>query len=279
MAEFESNVNYTTKLSNFEGPLDLLLHLIKQAEIDVKDIFVSEVTSQFVEYVYNSDIDMETESEYLQIAATIIEIKSKLIIPNEEMQIEAEDESREFIRRIEEYKLYKESAEKLKELEDVNRFYKKPDDSAHDVKIVYSDFNVDALIKAFTNLLARVDIKDTIENSKKEIPKEVFTVADKIYFIRDKLTERKELSFYELFTEYATRNEIITTFQAVLELLKLQFMKYEQNDTFGDITLLLTDTQGTINIENIDEYNWVYIIRFGRCGCSTWYCWKTWSYR
>ena len=255
MAEFESNVNYTTKLSNFEGPLDLLLHLIKQAEIDVKDIFVSEVTSQFVEYVYNSDIDMETESEYLQIAATIIEIKSKLIIPNEEMQIEAEDESREFIRRIEEYKLYKESAEKLKELEDVNRFYKKPDDSAHDVKIVYSDFNVDALIKAFTNLLARVDIKDTIENSKKEIPKEVFTVADKIYFIRDKLTERKELSFYELFTEYATRNEIITTFQAVLELLKLQFMKYEQNDTFGDITLLLTDAQGTINIENIDEYN------------------------
>ena len=255
MAEFESNVNYTTKLSNFEGPLDLLLHLIKQAEIDVKDIFVSEVTSQFVEYVYNSDIDMETESEYLQIAATIIEIKSKLIIPNEEMQIEAEDESREFIRRIEEYKLYKESAEKLKELEDVNRFYKKPDDSAHDVKIIYSDFNVDALIKAFTNLLARVDIKDTIENSKKEIPKEVFTVADKIYFIRDKLTERKELSFYELFTEYATRNEIITTFQAVLELLKLQFMKYEQNDTFGDITLLLTDTQGTINIENIDEYN------------------------
>ena len=88
------------------------------------------------------------------------------------------------------------AANELKELEDVNRFYKKPDDSAHDVKIVYSDFNVDALIKAFTNLLARVDIKDTIENSKKEIPKEVFTVADKIYFIRDKLTERKELSFY-----------------------------------------------------------------------------------
>jgi segregation and condensation protein A len=198
---------------------------------------------------------METESEYLQIAATIIEIKSKLIIPNEEMQIEAEDESREFIRRIEEYKLYKESAEKLKELEDVNRFFKKPDDDAHDYKIVYTDFNVDALIKAFTNVLARVDIKDTIENTRKEIPKEVFTVADKIYFIRDKLQERKEMSFYELFTSYSTRNEIITTFQAVLELLKLQFLKFEQTDTFGDITLILATEQGNINIENIDEYN------------------------
>ena len=77
---FESTVDYTTKLSNFEGPLDLLLHLIKQAEIDIKDIFVSEVTSQFLEYVSNSDIDMETESEYLSMAATIIEIKAKAII-------------------------------------------------------------------------------------------------------------------------------------------------------------------------------------------------------
>lgn len=253
-SNFESNVNYTTKLSNFEGPLDLLLYLIKQAEIDVKDIFVSEVTTQFLEYVNSSDIDMETESEYLSIAATIIEIKSKMIIPNEEANIEAEEEGKAFVRRIEEYKLYKESAEKLKTLEDVNRFYKKPDDSAHDCKIVYTDFNVDALIKAFTNLLARMDIKDTIENARKEIPKEVFTVADKIYFIRDTLTERKEVSFYELFTEYSTRNEIITTFQAVLELLKLQFMTYEQNDTFGDITLLLSD-KGDIDIENIDEYN------------------------
>ena len=255
MADFESNVNYTTKLSNFEGPLDLLLHLIKQAEIDIKDIFVSEVTSQFLDYVYNSEIDMETESEYLQIAATIIEIKSKMIIPNEEANLEAEDEGQLLIRRIEEYKLYKESAEKLKTLEDVNRFYKKPDDNAHDYKVVYTDFNVDALIKAFTNLLARVDIKDTIENARKEIPKEVFTVADKIYFIRDELTSKKEMSFFELFTDFSSRNEIITTFQAVLELLKLQFLKFEQADTFGDITLLLSDTQGNINIENIDEYN------------------------
>ena len=91
---FESKVEYNTKLSslNFDGPLDLLLYLIKQAEIDVKDIFVSEVTTQFLEYVNTHTIDMETESEYLSIAATIIEIKSKAIIPNEEAMIEAEEE-------------------------------------------------------------------------------------------------------------------------------------------------------------------------------------------
>ena len=103
--KFQSTVDYTTKLDNFEGPLDLLLYLIKQAEVDVKDIFVSEVTTQFLEYVYNSDIDMETESEYLSIAATIIEIKSKAIIPNEQAIMEAEEESNLLIRKIEEYKL------------------------------------------------------------------------------------------------------------------------------------------------------------------------------
>ena len=200
------------------------MHLIKQAEIDIKDIFVSEVTNQFLQYVNTHKIDMETESEYLSIASTIIEIKSKAIIPNEEVQLEAEEEGNLLIQRIEEYRLYKESAEKLKALEDVNKFYKQPDSDAHNVKVVYTDFNLEGLINAFANLLKRVDVKDTIENKEKEIPKEVFTVADKIYFIRTQLQERKEMSFYDLFTRYSTKNEMITTFQALLELLKHQLL-------------------------------------------------------
>lgn len=255
-SNFESKVDYSTKLSNleFEGPLDLLLHLIKQAEIDVKDIFVSEVTNQFLEYVNTHKIDMETESEYLSIAATIIEIKSKVIIPNEEAQIEAEEEGNLLIQRIEEYKLYKESAEKLKAIEDVNKFYKKPDSSAHNVKIVYTDFNLNGLINAFTNLLKRVDVKDTIENKEKEIPKEVFTVADKIYFIRTQLQQRKEMSFYDLFTRYSTKTEMITTFQAMLELLKHQYLTFSQDDVFGDITLYFNENGGE-EIGELEEYN------------------------
>ena len=253
---FESKVNYLTKLSSldFEGPLDLLLYLIKQAEIDVKDIFVSEVTNQFLEYVNTHDIDMETESEYLSIAATIIEIKSKAIIPNEEAQLEAEEEGNLLIQRLEEYKLYKESAEKLKALEDVNKFYKKPDDDAHNVKIVYTDFNLDGLINAFANLLKRVDVIDTIENKEKEIPKEVFTVADKIYFIKTELQSRKEMSFFDLFTTHATKTEMITTFQALLELLKHQYLTYLQDDTFGDITLYYNENGGE-EIGELEEYN------------------------
>ena len=256
VSNFESKVDYITKLSSldFEGPLDLLLYLIKQAEIDVKDIFVSEVTNQFLEYVNTHSIDMETESEYLSIAATIIEIKSKAIIPNEEAQLEAEEEGNLLIQRIEEYRLYKESAEKLKALEDVNKFYKQPDSDAHNVKIVYTDFNLDGLINAFANLLKRVDVKDTIENKEKEIPKEVFTVADKIYFIKTQLQERKEMSFFDLFTRHSTKNEMITTFQALLELLKHQYLTFEQDDTFGDITLYFNKNGGE-EIGELTEYN------------------------
>ena len=252
--KFQSTVDYTTKLDNFEGPLDLLLYLIKQAEVDVKDIFVSQVTNQFLEYVYNSDIDMETESEYLSIAATIIEIKSKAIIPNEQAIMEAEEESNLLIRKIEEYKLLKESADKLKTLENVDRFYKKPDEDAFDVKVVYKDFNLDGLLAAFTDLLKRVDIKETIENVEKEIPKEVFTVAQKLTFVREELSKRKSMSFYDLFTRYSTKSEMIVTFQALLELLKHQFLTFEQDDTFGDITLHYNEGGGT-EIENLDEYN------------------------
>ncbi len=254
-SKFESTVDYTTKLSNFEGPLDLLLHLIKQAEIDIKDIFVSEVTSQFLEYVYNSDIDMETESEYLSMAATIIEIKAKAIIPNEEAIMEAEEEGNLLIQKLEEYKLLKESAEKLKERENTDRFYKMPDDDAFDVKIVYNDvFKLDSLLNAFTDLLRRVDVKDTIENKSKEIPKEVFTVADKITFIRNTLSECKTISFYDFFTGYSTKNEVITTFQALLELLKHQFLTFTQDDTFSDIILTINENGGT-QIEDLSEYN------------------------
>jgi len=169
--------------------------------------------------------------------------------------LEAEEEGNLLIQKLEEYKLLKESAEKLKTLENVDRFYKSPDDNAFDVKIVYNDvFNLDGLLNAFTDLLRRVDVKDTIENKKKEIPKEVFTVADKINFIRDTLKKCHSVSFYDLFTGYSTKNEVITTFQALLELLKHQFLTFTQDDTFSDIILTINENGGT-QIEDLSEYN------------------------
>ena len=161
------------------------------------------------------------------------------------------------MRRLEEYKLLKDASEKLKGYETVDRFYKPPEDSANDVRIVYSDFNLEGLIKAFTKLMEKVDMRESVKMTKKEIPKEIFTVRDKIDFIRNYLEERKTCSFFELFTDYATRNELINTFQAMLELLKLQFITVEQNGVYDDITIILNES-GEANLDGlntIDEYN------------------------
>ncbi len=254
MAEFESTVDYSTKLDNFEGPLDLLLHLIKEAKIEIKDVFVSKVTEQFLQYMDGlSVLDVDKASEYLNMAATLLEIKSKSILPKIE-DLDFDDPEQELIRQLEEYKIFKEASEKLKEQENVSRFYKDPDKSVGDVKVVYNDFNLDGLIAAFSKLLMRVDDKKRQENVLKEIPKEVFTVKDKVEHIRTVLLDRKEASFFEMFTSYYTKNELITTFQAMLELLKLQYITVVQNGVFDDITITLREDRNE-ELGEIDEYN------------------------
>lgn len=256
VAEFESVVDYSTKLDNFEGPLDLLLHLIKEAKIEIKDVFVSQVTEQFLEYMNGlSVLDVDKASDYLNMAATLLEIKSKSILPKiEEFEPDELDPEQALIRQLEEYKLFKEASAKLKEQENTDRFYKEPDKSVGDVKIVYNDFNLDGLISAFSKLLMRVDDKKRQEKVLKEIPKEVFTVKDKVEQIRTILLEKKEVSFFEMFPHYYTKTELITTFQAMLELLKLQYMTAEQNGTFDDITLTLREDRNE-ELGEIDEYN------------------------
>ena len=109
-SKFESVVDYTTKLSVFEGPLDLLLFLVNRAEIEIRDIFVSEVTEQFLEYIKNADdLDIEKESEYLNMAATLLEIKSKALLPAPEIEFEEDyiDPEEQLYQQLEEYKLFK----------------------------------------------------------------------------------------------------------------------------------------------------------------------------
>ena len=131
---FESVVDYTTKLSNFEGPLDLLLYLVNKAEISIRDIFVSEVTEQFIAYVRSAkDLDIDKESEYLGMAATLLEIKSKELLPL--MQFDWDDDGwgepddeeigqEDIFRQLEEYELFKKASENLKKQETVDIFYK-----------------------------------------------------------------------------------------------------------------------------------------------------------
>ena len=256
MAEFESVVEYTTKLDNFEGPLDLLIHLVKSAKIEIRDIFVSDVTEQYLQYIRKLDtIDVDKASEYLNMASILLEIKAKELMPQiEETLSDEEDPKEALFRHLEEYKLLKEAGEKLKTQENVNHFYKEPDKSVGDVKIVYNDFNLDALIDAFAKVLLKYDQKKAEESGEKEIAKDVFTVADKISHIQLILIQREHCSFFELFNNFNNKSEVITTFQAMLELTHKKYIKIIQSDNFEDITISLREDRSE-EIGEIDEYN------------------------
>ena len=256
---FESIFSYNTKAGEFDGPLDLLLYLVKEARIEIKDIFMSEVTEQFIAYLEDHVIDIEETGEYLTVAATLLYEKSKALLPKLEDDLPGPefDDPNDIRRRLEEFKLFKEMSAKLKELENVNRYYKPPEPSANDYRIVYKDFNFDGLMKAFSNLLSRVELERAIHQNR-EIPKEVFTVPEKMEYIKARIIEVKECSFFELFKSTASKSEIITTFQAMLELLKRQFIKVEQKEVFDDITITFNEENGGEtdgDFGDLSEYN------------------------
>lgn len=236
---FESVVDYTTVLDNFEGPLDLLLHLIKQEQIEIKDIFISKVTEQFLDYMKGLPyIDIDKASEYLNIAAAILDIKAKSLVPAiVEMDIDEESSEATLIRALEEYKLLKEESAKLKQLETIGYFYKEPDKNVGETKIVYKDFNLDGLLKAFTELMIRQEALSREKGVQREIPKEVYTIPDRANYICNSVMERGAVGFDELFTPHSSKSEIIVTFQALLELLKHQFVKVEQGGVFDKILI------------------------------------------
>jgi segregation and condensation protein A len=259
---FETEVDYTTVLDNFEGPLDLLLHLIKEEEIEIKDVFVSQVTEQFLSYMKGLPyLDMEKASEYLNIAATIIDIKARSLVPPpddgfEEYYDEEDSPEQELIRALEEYKIIKDEADKLKERETVGYFFKEPDKDYTAVQVQYKDLTLDGLVNAFTKMMLRLENKKREAAPPREIPKDVYTVPDKIKHIREKLTQKDETEFEALFDENASTPEIVTTFQALLELLKHQFIIVEQNELFSTITIKKNpNRREDEDIGEIDEYN------------------------
>ncbi len=259
---FETEVDYTTVLDNFEGPLDLLLYLIKQQEIEIKDVFVSQVTEQFLSYMKGLPyLDLEKASEYLNIAATIIDIKARSLIPPPDDDFgdyydEDDDPKQELIHALEEYEMLKEEADKLKERETVGYFFKAPDKDLTGVNVQYKDLTLDGLMQAFSKMLLRLESQKKSAPAPREIPRDTFTVRDKITHIRQKIREKEESLFEELFDEGASTPEIVTTFQAVLELLRKQFITAEQEELFGTIIIKKNpNISEDEEIGEIDEYN------------------------
>lgn len=259
---FETDVDYTTVLDNFEGPLDLLLYLIKQEEIEIKDIFVSQVTEQFLAYMKGLPyLDMEKASEYLNIAATIIDIKARSLLPppddfegdfDDYMDVDDYDPKRELIQALEEYQ----TAKKLKERETIGYIFKEPDKDFTAVQVQYRDLTVDGLVSAFTKMMLRLESQRKEKAPPREIPKDRFTVREKIKHIRETVASREQMQFEELFDEESTTAEIVTTFQALLELLKHQFILVEQDDLFASIRIKKNPEKSEDEeVGEIDEYN------------------------
>lgn len=238
--EFESEDSaYKYKLENFEGPLDLLLHLVKEAKVDIKDIFVSQITEQFLAYIKAAEnYPAETIGDFLDMASTIIQIKSKKLLPAppKEEEDPEEDPEQKLIRQLEEYKLFKEESEKLRAMEDTGKLYRTPDKLASAVRYELKDISFDALLDAFAHIMHKIDVKAEAI-APKEITKDRFTVAQKIAEIKDRLMEKKKFEFSSLIEGSYTKSELINTFLALLELLKVQEIKVVQLESCGEIMI------------------------------------------
>ena len=239
MQKFENSSAYKIKLENFEGPLDLLLYLIKDSKVEIEDIKLAEVTDQYLEYMEDLDsIDMEKAAEFIDIAATLLEIKSKHLLPQENVEIpDEQDDEKLLLMRLKEYKLFKEAGEKLKLQENVNRLYKMPDEKVNDFRIILKQMNVENLVNAFAKMLSRASLETAIEETK-TIERDRWTVEEKEFEIKTLITQKDSLKFSEIVGDDFTRGEIITTFMALLELLKRQQICVSQDEQFGEILIL-----------------------------------------
>lgn len=244
------------KLSNFDGPLDLLLELVKQNKIEIKDIFISQVTEQFLQYIEQiSDLDVNLAADYMAMAATLLEIKAKQCIPVLAVATDDDDSPEKvLIRQLEEYKVFKEAASDLKEQENVNRFYREPDKSVgKSVTVIKDSLSVEGFMQAFQKFLLKMQLKNQADASR-TMTRETFSVAQKVRLLREILKEENSFYFSRLFDENTGRNEYITTFLALLELLKQQIVDVKQASLFDDI--LVEKREGSDEIEVVvgDEY-------------------------
>ncbi|HWR61046.1 MAG TPA: segregation/condensation protein A [Clostridia bacterium] len=233
----------SVKLQAFEGPLDLLLHLIEKAEVDIYDIPVAEITDQYLQYISMLEMhDLEVSSEFLVMAATLLEIKSKMLLPKpkkEDSGDEAIDPREELVQKLIEYKRYKEASLELKDKLGIYErvFYKAPEpvgDYVYDVSEI-DNVSLDMLYISFRNILLKNESKK--RNNFKEIYREVVTVDDKIRLINKLLTSKPSFYFDDLFMNYCNRYEIIVTFLAILELLKRRSLHIEQERNFDRILI------------------------------------------
>ena len=231
-------MDFDFKINEFEGPLDLLLHLIKESKMDIFNIKIEEITEQYLGYIeHQESMNLEIASEYLVLASELLEIKSKLLLPNETAEEEDEEDPREeLVNRLLEYEAYKEITKTLKEKESIRQEIctKAPSNVSEYLSKeaeIQGDLTLDDLIDAFQKFLERK--KESRPLSTKVTEKEI-TVSSRRKDISRLLKEEGKISFFGLFP-IVTREYIVVTFLAILEMAKNNELTITQSETFEDI--------------------------------------------
>ena len=238
----KTEILYEVKLDAFTGPLDLLLHLIRKHEIDIYDIPVSLITQQYLEYLQlMKELNLSFAGEFLVMAATLVQIKSRTLLPQEiEASIEeeeGEDPRSELVRRLVEYQQFKEAAGQLSEREKIWRdMFQRESDLAVPVRdVLMDDVDMFDLLGALQEVLIRTEAQVVVD-----ITPDTVTVQDRINEIVERLEENPTVTFSSLFDDVTNRLFVIVTFLAVLELVRVQLVRIFQSDMFGPIRISRT---------------------------------------
>ncbi len=246
-------MSYKIKLEIFEGPLDLLLYLVKRDHLNIYDIPIAKVTEQYLEYLNLMQLlDLNIAGEFLVMAATLMQIKSKMLLPaepQEALEGETEDPREELVRRLLEYERFKEIAESLRQREtDQKEVFKRPKTEIEKEipqdgrEEVYFEASIFDLIQAFTKAL-----KDVPKEVFYEVIKDEFTIEEKIHEILHLLLEKSNVQLAQLFSKAKNKLEIIVIFLAILELVRMKEIVCRQRELFQDIEI-------SRNKENIIPY-------------------------
>lgn len=238
-------MNYKIMINEFEGPMDLLLHLVKISDIDIRDISIEEITKQYLDYISAmEELNLDIASEYLIMAAELIEIKSAMLLPRpviEEDEYE-EDPKEKLIQRLLEYKRYKEVTSEFKKLEDERKqVYTKEISDLSEFKnndlVNMDDIDLNSLMDAFNKFLARKQLEQPL-NTK--IARKEYSVHERSNEIRNILKTKKQMKFEELFDKF-TKDYIVVTFLSILALAKKQELIIKQDNNFDSIVLSLKE--------------------------------------
>lgn len=241
-----ARLNYEIKLSAYEGPLDLLLALISKAKIEIKDIFVSEITEQYLEYISEEGaVDMDSASDFVQMAATLLYIKSRALLPRPAEDVDEDGLTPEerLVKQLSMYKAFKTVCETLRAMENqaFSRYFKLPEELADaPAEEVYLNADASRLPLYFTGLLSKKAEEKPVFSGVTFV-KDVFSVREQIKLIAARLAIKPQMKFTEFMSSEPTRDEIAVTFMSLLELINKSKVTALQERVFGEITVSRRD--------------------------------------